>query len=86
MLEISCPCCGPRVVGEFTYLGELTARPQPSTADIGSWRSYLYEHRNEPGPTAERWAHSSGCGIALTLVRHQVSNEIVPLSAEGGPA
>jgi heterotetrameric sarcosine oxidase delta subunit len=83
MLEITCPCCGPRVVGEFSYLGEIVERPEPATADLSSWRRYLYEHENQPGPVRERWMHSSGCGTTLKLVRHQVTNEIAALGATG---
>lgn len=76
MLLISCPHCGPRNSDEFTFNGEVRARPDVNTTDAPEWRRYLYMRKNASGWVAERWFHVSGCRRYLMLERHTVSNEI----------
>jgi sarcosine oxidase, subunit delta len=75
MLVIVCPHCGPRDDAEFTYQGEVVARP---AADAGpaAWRRYLYLRHNVAGWQQERWFHGSGCRRFLDVERHTVTNEI----------
>jgi sarcosine oxidase, subunit delta len=75
MIELHCPNCGPRVVSEFSYLGETVERPDAAAADLESWRSYLYDHINLPTWTAEQWLHTAGCQGVIRLTRHLATNE-----------
>lgn len=83
MLVIVCPHCGPRNSDEFTFGGEVHARPDPSATDQTQWRSYLYVRDNVSGWVSERWFHASGCRRFLTIERHTVSNEIRSVAALG---
>jgi sarcosine oxidase subunit delta len=74
VILIDCPNCGPRVSGEFTFLGDSRSAPVPND-DILAWRRYLYFDDNRPDWTSELWIHSSGCNQALELTRHRLTNE-----------
>ena len=76
MIELDCPNCGPRNVTEFRYVGERHVRPDPSTADPSTWRTYLYLRANPAGWTDETWLHRSGCRRYLAVERHTVTNEV----------
>jgi heterotetrameric sarcosine oxidase delta subunit len=82
MLLIVCPHCGPRNNDEFTYQGEIVARP-PVDTDPATWRRYLYVRQNVSGWQRERWFHVSGCRRFLVLERHTLTNEIRSVSAIG---
>ncbi len=75
MLLIACPHCGPRNADEFSYSGEIVARPGPDPAPE-AWRAYLYEKRNVRGWQTERWFHVAGCRRFLDVERHTQTNEI----------
>lgn len=76
MILIPCPWCGPRDAGEFGYVGESVARPDPRSVTPQRWRDYLYLRSNRADWTTERWYHRSGCRRYLILERHTVSNDI----------
>ncbi|MGH3348153.1 MAG: sarcosine oxidase subunit delta [Nocardioides sp.] len=78
MMLVPCPWCGARHAGEFAYLGEVTARPDPATTTPAEWRRYLYVRRNRAGRTAERWYHRMGCRRYFVVERDTVTNEIGP--------
>lgn len=82
MLVIICPNCGPRNSDDFTYQGEVAARPDG--ADPAEWRRYLYMKTNAAGWVSERWFHVSGCRRYLMIERHTVSNEIRDVAVIGG--
>ena len=84
MLVIACPHCGPRNSEEFTFVGEVHGRPDPSTSDATEWRTYLYMRDNRAGWVVERWFHVSGCRRFLTIERHTVTNEIASVSTLDG--
>lgn len=75
MLLVVCPHCGPRNDAEFTYQGEVVARP-PVDADPTTWRRYLYIKQNVSDWQTERWFHTSGCRRFLEVERHTATNEI----------
>lgn len=83
MLVIVCPFCGPRNNDEFTYQGEMKARPNVNETDPTEWRSYLYTKSNTSGWVRERWFHVSGCRRYLMIERHNVTNEIRNVSVVG---
>jgi sarcosine oxidase subunit delta len=76
MIELPCPWCGPRNVAEFRYSGEVTPRPDPSTATPEEWREYLYLRRNTRGWVEETWYHSAGCRRFFRVERETESNRI----------
>lgn len=76
MILLPCPWCGPRDAGEFHYLGEAIARPDPRTASPVQWREYLYVRSNPRGWTSETWYHRAGCRRYLSVERHTETNQI----------
>jgi sarcosine oxidase subunit delta len=74
---ITCPYCGPRDVGEFTYQGDANrVRPDPASADQAAWNAYVYERINEAGDHREFWLHSGGCRSHLLVVRNTLTHRI----------
>jgi len=84
MMLLPCPWCGPRDAGEFGYVGEVGARPDPRTTTPGQWRDYLYLRRNVAGWTTERWYHRMGCRRYIVLERDSTTNEVRAVPGEGG--
>lgn len=76
MIVLTCPYCGPRNVGEFAHLGELTQRPDPRTATQAEWRSYLYLRDNLAGVVHERWLHRAGCRRFFDAERDTTDNTV----------
>ena len=76
MLLIVCPHCGPRPSGEFSYRGEVVARPRPGETGPSAWRAYLYERENVAGEATEEWFHGSGCRRVLVVRRDTTTNRI----------
>ncbi|MBA3308618.1 MAG: sarcosine oxidase subunit delta [Nocardioidaceae bacterium] len=76
MILLPCPWCGPRDAGEFGYVGEVGARPDPRTATPERWREYLYLRANVAGWGTERWYHRMGCRRYLTVERNTTTNEV----------
>ncbi len=76
MILIPCPWCGPRNASEFHYIGEQTQRPDPTTAEPETWRTYLYVRRNPAGWVTESWMHRAGCRQFFAAERHTVTNEV----------
>jgi sarcosine oxidase, subunit delta len=74
VILIECPNCGPRVSGEYSFLGDITEQPPTEPHDIEAWRRYLYFSENSPSWTHERWIHSHGCNAVIELRRHRTSN------------
>ncbi len=83
MLLIPCPHCGPRDSGEFSYSGEIVARPGPDPSPA-EWRAYLYDKANAAGWQTERWFHGAGCRRYLDVDRDTVSNEIAAVRDVAG--
>ncbi|WP_248579930.1 sarcosine oxidase subunit delta [Nocardioides sp. InS609-2] len=80
MMLIPCPNCGPRHAGEFAYVGETGARPDPATTTATEWRNYLYLRHNRADWTVERWYHRMGCRRYFLVERNTVTHEIRPPS------
>lgn len=70
-----CPNCGPREVTDFSFGGELGARPpaRPSERDLNA---YTYMRRNVAGVQREWWYHSSGCRSWFVAERDTTSNVV----------
>jgi sarcosine oxidase subunit delta len=80
MLDIPCPCCGPRAETEFVYGCALEALAVPHTLAALNIRS------NPAGRTQELWQHSSGCRAWLIVERDTRTHEVfqVRLAADEG--
>lgn len=76
MIRLPCPNCGARNSSEFSYFGELTSRPDVSTAGPAEWRHYLYDKANPAGWTSEKWYHGSGCRKFFVAERNTLTNEV----------
>ncbi len=76
MILLLCPHCGPRNASEFRYVGEASARPDPTATTPDEWRAYLYMKKNPAGWTTEKWFHQTGCRRYFTVERHTVTNEV----------
>ncbi len=78
MLQINCPCCGPRDESEFSYGGEAhIVRPkEPETLSDAEWADYLFMRSNTKGKYREQWCHSAGCRRWFNVERDTVSYEI----------
>lgn len=76
MILLDCPFCGPRNVGEFAHLGELTSRPDPADTTPEAWRSYLYLRDNRAGVVVERWLHRAGCRRYFDAARDTRDNTV----------
>ena len=85
MMQFTCPHCGPRAQGEFTYertvdsVVPLDAVPEAAMAT-------LFTRNNPRGDDEEIWQHTYGCRAWLVLTRHRVTNEISSISAVGPDA
>ncbi|MDH4279101.1 MAG: sarcosine oxidase subunit delta [Acidimicrobiia bacterium] len=75
MLLVPCPHCGPRNAADLRYVGETTARPDPTAVEPEAWRGYLYLRDNPAGRLTEMWYCRSGCRRYFTLERDTVTNE-----------
>jgi methylglutamate dehydrogenase subunit B len=73
---LACPTCGPRPVDEFSWGGELTARPQPGCSDRELFEA-LYMRRNVAGPQREWWFHAAGCREWFIAERDTRTNEVL---------
>jgi heterotetrameric sarcosine oxidase delta subunit len=66
---IECPHCGPREAPEFSFGGEVVARPVERPPSRRELSSYLYFRGNAAGPQREWWFHSAGCGRWIVATR-----------------
>ena len=76
MLRIKCPFCGERDHSEFTYGGDATVGYPALDAPLEAWIDAVYVRANPKGPHRERWQHSVGCRLWLTVERDTVTHEI----------
>lgn len=86
-MRISCPFCGERDSGEFSYLGDAGC-PRPSTEDPSIDEKFfeaVYVRENPKGLHQELWYHAGGCRSWLKVWRNTVSHEIssVEFASEG---
>jgi len=72
---VSCPDCGRREVGEFSFGGESNRRPKPggNTTELAR---YLFFRKNVAGPQVEWWYHRDGCQQWFFAVRDTRTNHI----------
>jgi heterotetrameric sarcosine oxidase delta subunit len=77
-MRITCPCCGERDLGEFSYLGDAgTERPDPASPEATrQFFEYVYLRPNPAGPHEEFWYHGAGCRSWLIVSRDTLTHQI----------
>jgi heterotetrameric sarcosine oxidase delta subunit len=80
---VECPHCGPREAPEFSFGGEVVARPVERPPSRRELSSYLYFRGNAAGPQREWWFHSSGCREWFQAERDTRSNEVLQTAPPG---
>ena len=77
MIQIDCPNCGKRNVGEFRFGGEYNPRPK-EMMDVSNeaWTDYVFLRENKVGAQKEWWYHRAGCGLWFLAERHTKSNKV----------
>ena len=85
-MRISCPFCGPRELGEFTYLGDASTRRPLADAEgaEAAFYDYVYLRDNVAGNMDEHWYHGGGCRAWLMVTRNTVTHEILAVEAAQG--
>jgi heterotetrameric sarcosine oxidase delta subunit len=74
---ISCPVCGLRDHGEFTYFGDATVqRPDIADPSQENWAAYIYDRTNPRGRHEEYWHHVHGCRHWLVVTRDTQDHDI----------
>jgi methylglutamate dehydrogenase subunit B len=88
---ISCPFCGTRNSGEFTYLGDASPRRPalpPEELDGGAaedaFFDYVYLRDNVAGEMREYWYHGGGCRSWLVAVRNTLTHEFASVDPAPG--
>lgn len=72
-MRLDCPCCGPRMGEEFTYLGDARMMDRPAD---GATFDHVFLRDNPAGRLRELWFHEAGCRAWLVVERDTVSHEI----------
>ena len=81
---ISCPFCGERDAGEFTYCGDGTVkRPPLESGDRLAFEAYVYDRENPAGDHVEIWQHTGGCRSHVRVERNTLTHEIGSCTALG---
>ncbi|TIP26306.1 MAG: sarcosine oxidase subunit delta [Mesorhizobium sp.] len=88
MLQIECPCCGPRDHDEFRYAGDASVtRPAHNDPDLERWYRYVFVRENPAGIHREFWQHVMGCRQWLIVERNTVNHTILSVNfTRGAPA
>ncbi|MCT8159157.1 sarcosine oxidase subunit delta [Pseudoruegeria sp. SHC-113] len=77
-MRITCPCCGPRDLREFSYRGAASDLDRPAAdAPPEDWHAYLHLRDNPAGVTRDLWYHELGCASWLVVTRNTVTHEIL---------
>lgn len=76
MMQLHCPCCGPRAESEFSCGGTTAIVRPPLTCSDETWAMYLFMRDNPKGEHAERWRHTFGCGQWFNVLRDTVTHEV----------
>jgi sarcosine oxidase, subunit delta len=81
MMQIPCPCCGPRDENEFICGGTSHIARPALEQDDAAWGEYLFFRDNPKGRHQERWRHVYGCGLWFNLVRDTVTHAVLAVYA-----
>lgn len=81
---IKCPHCGPREIGEYSYIGDATVkRPDPENTDMDAWSNYVFQRQNPRGSHQEHWQHTGACRAILKVTRDTVTHIISDVTLAG---
>lgn len=80
---IDCPCCGPRPVSEFSYIGDAEAAKPDMHAPAAEWVKAVYTRTNPRGMHLEHWQHLHGCRQFLKIQRDTLTHEIFSVELAG---
>ena len=85
-MRIACPYCGPREIGEFSYLGDAKpTRPDAAGAAVeDAFFDFVYLRDNIAGEMSEYWYHGGGCRSWLKVARNTVTHEIASVEPTAG--
>ncbi len=72
-MRITCPCCGPRMVEEYTIMGDASLLNRP---EGGADYEYTYLRDNPAGRHRELWYHEQGCRSWLVVERDTTTHEV----------
>ncbi|MER9653913.1 sarcosine oxidase subunit delta [Mesorhizobium sp. M0152] len=75
-MRITCPFCGERELGEFTYLGDAKPVRPEAGASMDDVFDYVYLRDNVAGVMDENWYHGGGCRVWLKVTRNTLTHEI----------
>ena len=83
-MRITCPFCGARDVGEFSYLGDASLTRPQANAPQDEMFDYVYLRDNIAGEMDESWYHGGGCRAWLKIRRNTLTHEILAVAAAAG--
>jgi sarcosine oxidase, subunit delta len=88
MMQLHCPCCGPRAENEFDCGGTTALVRPPLDCSDEAWGHYLFFRDNPRGEHAERWRHTFGCGQWFNVLRDTLTHDVkaVDGTTESRPA
>jgi len=78
-MRISCPFCGDRSSGEFSYIGAANGwRPANGSGQTPQQEfEAVYLRDNPAGPHEELWYHAYGCRSWLKVTRDTRTHEVI---------
>jgi len=82
-MRLTCPNCGARDSGEFSYGGDATRKPpglDNAAAAADLWHDYVYARANPRGVHSEHWQHVHGCRAWVRVERDTLSHEVISTS------
>lgn len=83
-MRLTCPWCGTRDAGEFTYRGDATVKRPPIDSDsIEDHQHYVFDRRNPAGEHREIWHHAGGCRGHVVVTRNTITHEVVDCAPVG---
>ena len=83
-MRLTCPWCGERDGGEFTYRGDATAiRPPIDNDVVEDHQAYVFDRKNPAGPHREVWHHSGGCRSHMVVTRNTLTHEVLDTEPAG---
>lgn len=74
-MRLTCPWCGERDAGEFTYRGDATVtRPDIDNTSIADHQAYVFDRENMAGIHHEIWQHTGGCRGHVRVTRNTLTH------------
>lgn len=85
-MRITCPWCGERYLGDFTYQGDATVERPDINGECSDeeWHAYVYLRDNPKGWHDEIWHHTNGCRKHFKVRRNVITHEIASTAPMDG--